>query len=615
MFQKELKKKEILSINLIVKEEEKVSGVNEEIIKLSLDGNTKTETYEGSVVSGNAIITKAKSLFDSYRFGVVIKGNDGSNVYVNVTANIKTNEEYKLMEDDIYDSLGYYPCDEDKFLSSSDKLTEVFAKDAKSYLEVKGNEYVLHVYVIEGKKQAVNPYLPHFEYVPDGEPYVFDGRVYVYGSHDIYNGAVFCMGDYVCYSAPIDDLGNWRYEGVIYKKTKDPANTDGTMCLYAPDITIGPDGKYYLYYVLDHLPIVSVAVCDTPAGEFEFHGYVHYADGTKLGEKEGDEPSFDPGVITEGDKTYLYLGFCGPGDNSRTGSFVSVLDKDMVTIIENPKLVAPGCMNKTFAPDFNEHPFFEAPSIRKRNGKYYFVYSSAAMHELCYAMSDSPVGPFTYGGVIVSNCDLGIDTYKDGKTPVAPGANNHGSIIEIGDEWYIFYHRHTNNTWYCRQGCAEKISFNEDGTINQVEITSCGLNGGPLVGKGKYPAYIACHVYKKDMGVYIGQSEVPFIKQDGADGDKRLSFVHNVTENSGIGFKYFEFNGVKKVRVFARGYGMGFIEIRTSMDGEVLGKAQVHHTNHWQVYDIDASIPDGVSPLYITYSGGGSIEIQEFELV
>ena len=77
MFQKELKKKEILSINLSVKEEEKVSGVNEEIIKLSLDGNTKTETYEGSVVSGNAVITKAKSLFDSYRFGVVIKGNDG----------------------------------------------------------------------------------------------------------------------------------------------------------------------------------------------------------------------------------------------------------------------------------------------------------------------------------------------------------------------------------------------------------------------------------------------------------------------------------------------------------------------------------------------------------
>ena len=83
------------------------------------------------------------------------------------------------------------------------------------------------------KKQAFNPYLPSWEYIPDGEPYVFNGRVYVYGSHDFYNGYVFCMGDYVCWSAPVDDLGNWRYEGVIYKKTQDPENPDGTMCLYA----------------------------------------------------------------------------------------------------------------------------------------------------------------------------------------------------------------------------------------------------------------------------------------------------------------------------------------------------------------------------------------------
>ena len=65
------------------------------------------------------------------------------------------------------------------------------------------------------KKQAFNPYLPSWEYIPDGEPYVFNGRVYVYGSHDFYNGYVFCMGDYVCWSAPVDDLGNWRYEGTL----------------------------------------------------------------------------------------------------------------------------------------------------------------------------------------------------------------------------------------------------------------------------------------------------------------------------------------------------------------------------------------------------------------
>ena len=124
------------------------------------------------------------------------------------------------------------------------------------------------------KKQAFNPYLPSWEYIPDGEPYVFDGRVYVYGSHDFWNGYVFCMGDYVCWSAPVDDLGNWRYEGVIYPRNADPLNKEGKMCLYAPDVTVGPDGRYYLYYVLDKVGVISVAVCDTPAGKYEFYGYV-----------------------------------------------------------------------------------------------------------------------------------------------------------------------------------------------------------------------------------------------------------------------------------------------------------------------------------------------------
>ena len=91
------------------------------------------------------------------------------------------------------------------------------------------------------KKQGFNPYMPSWEYVPDGEPHVFGDRVYVYGSHDSFNGWVFCQGDYVCYSAPVNDLTDWRYEGVIYPKTSEEMNADGHMCLYAPDVTVGPD--------------------------------------------------------------------------------------------------------------------------------------------------------------------------------------------------------------------------------------------------------------------------------------------------------------------------------------------------------------------------------------
>jgi hypothetical protein len=345
-------------------------------------------------------------------------------------------------------------------------------------------------------KQAVNPYLPSWEYVPDGEPYVFGNRVYVYGSHDIWGGETFCLGDYVAWSADIHSLGDWKYEGISLYKTEDPLNRDGHMCLYAPDVTVGPDGKYYMYYVLDKVSVVSVAVSYTPTGPYKFKGYVHYGDGTRLGEKEGDEPQFDPGVLTEGDTTYLFTGFCGHGDKSRHGAMLTVLDKDMMTIKKAPKIVVPGsCYSEGTA--FKGHAFFEAPSIRKRGDIYYFIYSSEVMHELCYAMSKSPEGPFEYGGVIVSNCDLHIDSYKPADKPTAFGANNHGSIVEIGDDWYIFYHRHTNGTWYSRQGCAEKITFTEDGHIPQVEITSSGLNEGPLSDYGEYPAYIACNIFTK----------------------------------------------------------------------------------------------------------------------
>ena len=95
-------------------------------------------------------------------------------------------------------------------------------------------------------KQIYNPYLPLYEHIPDGEPHVFGDRVYIYGSHDKEDGEFFCMLDYVTYSAPIDNLKDWRYEGVIYSRTADPDNADGAYCLWAPDVIRGYDGRYYL---------------------------------------------------------------------------------------------------------------------------------------------------------------------------------------------------------------------------------------------------------------------------------------------------------------------------------------------------------------------------------
>ena len=466
-------------------------------------------------------------------------------------------------------------------------------------------------------KQVINPYLPNWEYVPDGEPYVFGDRVYVYGSHDFFGGDVYCPGDYVCWSAPADSLGDWRYEGVIYRKNQDPHNTDLQGNLYAPDVTVGPDGRYYLYYVLSTWGVVSVAVADKPAGPYEFYGYVHYPDGTRLGEKEGDEPQFDPGVLTEGDRTYLYTGFCGYGDMSRHGAMVTVLEKDMLTVAEAPRFVAPGVMYCE-GTGFEGHAFFEAPSIRKRGDLYYFIYSSIQFHELCYAVSREPTKGFEYKGVIVSACDKGIDSYKPADKPMYYTANNHGSMEKIGDDWYIFYHRHTNGTNYSRQGCFEKLRFNEDGTIRQAEITSCG-SVRPLKGEGYYPAYIACHLFTDTEVTYVPWSgwmddRFPKITQEFSEDGKGISFIANMRNSATAGFRYFDCSRIRKISIRTKGYATGKMEIRTAWNGEALGSIPIGYANVWHDTEAEIAVPDGVQSLYFTFVGQGHLQFAGFEL-
>ena len=469
--------------------------------------------------------------------------------------------------------------------------------------------------------QAFNPYLPSWEYIPDGEPHVYDGRVYVYGSHDQFRGHGYCLKDYVCWSAPTDNLANWRYEGVIYRKTDDPDNPDASACLYAPDVTRGPDGRYYLYYVLDKVNYVSVAVCDTPAGKYQFLGNVHYREGVRLGEREGDEPQFDPAVITEGELTYLYTGFCGGNDASRHGPMVTVLGPDMLTVVRDPAFIMP---SKPYARGtaYEGHEFFEAPSIRKFNGFYYFVYSSVVMHELCYAVSRFPDRDFAYGGVLVSNCDLHIDTYKPASMPAYYGGNNHGGMVQIGDAYYIFYHRHTDGTNFSRQGLAERIQFRKDGSIPQVEMTSCGLNGDPLIGKGTYPAYIACNLFTSRECMYTGAPWTGFwldgcfprITQDGRDGDQEPGYIINMMDTATCGFKYFDCRGVQRITLRVRGYAGGYFAVKTSWNGAELARIPVHNSTLWTDYSADAPVPDGVQAIYLTYHGPGSAMLLSFTL-
>ena len=477
------------------------------------------------------------------------------------------------------------------------------------------------------KTQAFNPYLPSYEYVPDGEPRVFDGRVYVYGSHDRFDGSGFCEGDYVCWSAPVDNLGDWRYEGVIYPTDRDPMNPNGSMKLFAPDAVRGPDGRYYLYYSLNGSTVVSVAVCDTPAGNFQFYGYVRRPDGSVYGHREGDVSCFDPGVLVEGNRIYLYTGFApGPGwlydllskSNRRMeGAYCTELAPDMLTVRREPVLIAPSVWNEA-GTGFEGHAFFEASSIRKIGSRYYFVYSSILSHELCYAVSDFPDRDFRFGGTLVSIGDIGL---KGNQEAVNYTGNTHGGMVQIQGQWYIFYHRQTNKQCCARQGCAEPITIRPDGSIDQAEITSCGLNGGPLTGSGRYEARIACNLgFREPAFGYVAVREKdtlhPYFTQSGQDREDRPDqYIANMSDGAWCGFKYFAFTGQTRILAVTRGTARGTLAVSTGRKDAPFTQIPIASSADWT--ETGASFPplSGTLPLFFTFHGEGTMDFQEFELL
>ena len=468
------------------------------------------------------------------------------------------------------------------------------------------------------RDQICNPYLPEYEYIPDGEPHVFGDRVYVFGSHDRFDGKKFCLNDYICYSAPVDDLTDWRYEGVIYKKTQDIRMKDGTHELWAPDVVRGKDGRYYLYYCPDDSILsIGVAVCNEPAGNYEFYGIVHDKNGDNIGERPGDTYQFDPGVFIDDDgEIYLYSGN-GPRTRRDIGkepkaSVVMTLEDDMLTVKSGPEKLLP-TLGESIETGFEGHEFFEASSIRKINGKYYLVYSSVTMHELCYAISDRPDSGFRFGGVIVSNTE-GVNCI----------GNDHGGIEKIGGSWYIFYHRQTNSTMFSRQGCAEKIVIREDGTIPQAEITSQGLTGRPLEGNGVYPASMACFVYSKHRPVITNsllmRGRFPYLTQSGPDTDpdeegaKPRQFVTNMKDGMTVGFRYFKIFGLKRIGVKVRGRASGKLLIHSTDNGPVYGEIEITPSRRWHVCQADVKIPSGIRELRFTFKGSGKFDFLDFAL-
>ena len=501
-------------------------------------------------------------------------------------------------------------------------------------------------------KIICNPYLPLDVCMPDGEPHVFGDRVYMYCSHDQEDGKAFCLLDYEFYSAPVDDLTNWTKKGVSYSPKWDPDYGEEYKALYAPDCVRGNDGRFYLYYSMaggKHFTgPMHVAVSDYPDGPFEYIGPVRYPDGRTY----DANITFDPGVINDDGVIRLYYGWSlavpkemaagmaamqakdgklpeqlqqvccmmfekTPEQVNVPGGIMGAntveLEDDMMTIKEGTdSRIVPGQFD-SIGTEWEDHSFFEASSIRKIGDTYYFIYSSEQQHEMCYATSKYPDRDFHFRGTIVSNGDIGIDGRPLEKRLATTG-NDHGSIECINGQWYIFYHRQTHKTSFSRQGCAEPIEIAEDGSIKQVEMTSQGLNGGPLPAEGTYPAPICCVLtdghMKHQNDREPAPENYPFITNKGEE-----RFVADVTSGTIVGYRYFDFTGEAKLTIKTRGSGRGTVEVYTKLPEDEAAdqltpaaSITVRPDDGWYETGADLRL-SGKQALYLKYSGEGMIDI------
>lgn len=416
-----------------------------------------------------------------------------------------------------------------------------------------------------------NPYLPLWEHIPDGEPYVFEDpdqpgrqRVYIYGSHDS-RITDYCGRELVVWSASVDSLWQWRYDGEILKVDR---NAQGELLdsagladvLFAPDVTLvtGADGKktYYLY-PNDQAGGRNglIAKSDRPDGPFEVCNWSkdkpNVTDGV-LG--------FDPAVFVDDDgRVYGYWGF--------QHSYAAELDPETMATVKPSGKFVDGMVSGKDEPGIFR--FFEASSIRKIKDKYVFIYSRWTKdgefglpdtnYTLAYAYSDQPLGPWTYGGTIIDARAREINEQGDTIASANVSGNTHGGICEVNGQWYVFYHRQSGLDEYARQAMVAPIEVKvEEGAGGKVEISEGEYNSEGFALEGldpfeRHSAGIACwltgpkvaeHVWPKNVfyGSYVASSYGTDDKFDAPyDLRNNTNHVVNNTDGSIVGYKYFNF--------------------------------------------------------------------------
>lgn len=306
--------------------------------------------------------------------------------------------------------------------------------------------------------QAQNPIITG-QFTADPTARVFEGKLYLYPSHDIPSPIDrlkewFCMADYHVFSS--ENLVDWTDHGMILSQENVPWVDSESYSMWAPDC-VYKDGKYYFYFPASPKGKkgfnVGVAIADKPYGPFK-----------PLPEPIKGVGGIDPCVLLDTDgQAYLY--WSGRGLN------VAKLKDNMTELASEPVLVADV-----------EDGFKEGPFAFKHNGKYYLTYPWVKDKTEClaYAMSDNPMGPFEYKGIIMEQSPTGCWT-------------NHHSLVEYKGQWYLFYHHNDYSPEFDKNRSvrADSLTFNPDGTIQLVTPTLRGVgitDAGKAIQLDRYSA-------------------------------------------------------------------------------------------------------------------------------
>ncbi|MFC2089322.1 family 43 glycosylhydrolase [Bacteroidota bacterium] len=421
--------------------------------------------------------------------------------------------------------------------------------------------------------QAQNPFITD-QFTADPSARVFNGKVYVYPSHDILaneeRGRVgwFCMADYHVFSS--SDLVNWTDHGVIVTQEKVDWVDPESYSMWAPDC-IERDGKYYFYFPsrpkgegMRRGFAIGVAVANHPEGPF-------VPESEPIKGVIGIDPN--PYIDNDG-QAYLYW--------SMGKIFVAKLKDNMLELDGEPQEVT----------EMPTEGLKEGPYLFERNGIYYMTYPHVEnnIERIEYAISDNPMGPFTFAGVIMDESPIGCWT-------------NHQSIIEYNDQWYIFYHQNDLSPKFdkSRSIRVDSLFFNEDGTIQKVEFTQRGVGISDATEKIEIDRYSD----KSDAGV-----SVAFIDTlNTFDGWKTVFD----SVNSWIRYNAVDVGTekLKKVQLMAKAPGGGAVQIRSgSADGPLLSKVKLPAGSDWHIVEAKVSkLQPGIHDLVIMQDSDKPLEI------